>query len=673
MTLFRIKKRAVIRKRAAAMAIAATILGQSITSLAIGPGEALSPSNEAVSQNSGEINVVTSDVPMTMEQTSQDNSSSGSSDGSGQVTAEVMPGNGESAGTTPGSGDAYVETTPGGGDAYVETSSGGDAYVETSSGGDAYVETTPSGSSSSEESSSSSPVVPSLGPGGSGSSGSSSGPMVEGGIIINDSDSSNDSGSNNSSSNDGGSGSTGGSSESSSAGAGASSSAFGQSASSDKELPKIGTDVDSVRPHMTVSDAGNMYNDPVLELVPLATYYAFNGGGGRIDYGYTHYNDGFVYCPSGFQSLKVEQTNVGRWYFRTYTQDRGWGPWAVTNEATPSQGNVQAVMFRVKGYIHTMGEVYYRAVLNDGTVTDWAKGGQACGSIGTGKYIIALTVKLWRNDVEFPYSMEKPMDNAYNEGIYYHDGSISYSMANGGAYTGWAFDADSNQYYFENGQLCTGWKAIDGYNIYFNNNGVALKDLEPVMGLPGSYAIRINKDTRTMYVMTRDGDGNYTIPFKTFMISDGPDTPLGDFKIIEKLRWHFMHKDCYCQFLSRFYGSFLMHSLLYLRADPHSFDAINYNFMDIAKSGGCIRLKAIDAYWIYNNCPMGTPVSVYANMWDKGPIEKDAINQAIPRSQDYDPTDPTLVQQSAADAQAVAQAQQAVAQEEASGYIEPNA
>ncbi len=431
--------------------------------------------------------------------------------------------------------------------------------------------------------------------------------------------------------------------------------------------------VDTIRPLMTISRDGDMQADPVLNLVPLATYYAFTSAGDRIDYAYTSEPDSFLYAESGFKTLKIEHQNVGRWYYRTYTQGSGWGSWATSGETTQDKGNVQAVMLRVKGYSHKFGELYYRAVLNDGTVTDWAKAGQACGSIGSDKYIVGLKIAFWRNGVAFPYATDHPLDNGATEGVYNDGSGVKYATADGSAYTGWGFDADSNQYYFENGVAVTGWKAINGYNIYFDGNGVAQKDLEPVMGLQSSYAIKINKATRTVYVMTKDSSGNYTIPFKTFMCSVGPDTPLGSFKIYEQYRWHFMHTDCYCQFLSRFYQGFLLHSLLYTKADAHTFDAINYNFMDQAISGGCIRLKAGDAAWIYNNCKNGTTVTIYSDTWDKGPIEKDAINQAIPRSQDYDPTDPVVGgQQSSEDAAAVQAAQSEAAQDAAEGAIEPN-
>ncbi len=440
-------------------------------------------------------------------------------------------------------------------------------------------------------------------------------------------------------------------------------------------LPKVSVDVDTLRARFTTGHAGDMTEDPVLQLIPLATYYVYNGNGDRIDYGYTQKNDSFVFAEGGFQRMMLEHQNVGRWYYRTYASSTGWGPWAASKEKTPDRGTVQAVQFRIKGYTHKLGTLYYRAVLNDGTMTDWAKEGQACGVIGGDRYIVGLKLALWKNEVPFENPGSKFLDNEHNEGFTRTEGGAPvYATADGHAYTGWAFDEDSNQLYFENGSPVTGWKAIDGYNCYFSEHGIAVKDLEPVMGAQKKgYAVRINKATRTATILARDSAGKFTIPFKTFMISCGTDTPLGDFKIYEKYRWHFMHQDCYTQFLSRFYQGFLIHSLLYTRADLHTFDAINYNYMDQAISGGCIRMKAGDAAWVYHNCGNGTPVTIYSDPWDKGPLEKDAIDQAIPRSQDYDPTDPVIVgQQSEADKQAVAKAQADAAREKAAGAIEPH-
>ena len=442
--------------------------------------------------------------------------------------------------------------------------------------------------------------------------------------------------------------------------------------SSSKTLPTVDpTDVDTIRnTYMNVPSDGNMEADPVLDMVPLGSYFLYDGAGKRIDWGTTSVNNSFAYSQNGFTSFMLEHANVGRWYYRTYSKSTGWGPWATSKEQTPNQGIVSAMQIRVKGYTHNLGDLYYRAVLNDGTVTDWAKEGQAVGSIGDDRYIVAIKLALWKKGVAFYDSTEKPMANANNEGVFFTSSGAVYSTADGRSYTGWGFDGDSNQYYFNNGVAVTGWNVIDGYNIYFDENGVALKDLSGVMGNPGSYAIKINKATRTMYILAKDASGNFTIPYKTLMVTVGDDTPIGSFSIYEKYRWHFMHTDCYCQFLSRFKGHYLLHSLLYTKPDHNTMDAIYYNYMDDSMSGGCVRLRAVDCAWIYNNCANGTTVTIYNDKWDKGPIEKDAIQQAIPRDQTYDPTDPvvTAAQDAAAKAAAEAAAAEATA---ATGEGEP--
>lgn len=436
--------------------------------------------------------------------------------------------------------------------------------------------------------------------------------------------------------------------------------------SSNGTLPKVGIDVESIRPYITVPAESTPDPDPILNLYPLASYYATIGGN-LVDQSSTHEFNKLVYAPNGFTNLRIEQQNVGRWYYRTYTYQNGWGPWASSNETTPGTTPVQAIMVRVKGYSHTLGTVYTRAVLNDGTLTDWAPEGQAVGVEGGDKYIIGFKMAFVKKGYNIG-STAKPLDNNYGEGVYYDAaGGAHYSIPGDALYTGWGFD-DEKQYYFVNGNAVTGWQDIDGYHIYFDEHGVALRDLEPVMGLPGAYKIRINKASRTMTILAKDSSGNYTIPYKVFMVTDGTDTPLGTYKIYEKYRWHFMHTDCYCQFLSRFYNGFLLHSLLYTTPNNRDMSGSDvYNYMDNAISGGCIRLKAADAAWIYNNAPNGTVVEIYSDPWDKGPIEKEAIPQAIPTTQTWDPTDPSITaEQSAADKAAVAEAKS----EAASGVIE---
>ena len=104
-----------------------------------------------------------------------------------------------------------------------------------------------------------------------------------------------------------------------------------------------------------------------------------------------------------------------------------------------------------------------------------------------------------------------------------------------------------------------------------------------------------------------------------------------------------MHDNVYCQFLSRFKDGYIIHSLIYYdKADSNRLDASTYNYIDDARSDGCLRLRAGDAAWVYYNTKMNTPVTIYNDPTNKGPVEKDAIEQPIPANQTYDPTDPIM-------------------------------
>ena len=95
-------------------------------------------------------------------------------------------------------------------------------------------------------------------------------------------------------------------------------------------------------------------------------------------------------------------------------------------------------------------------------------------------------------------------------------------------------------------------------------------------------------------------------------------------------------------------------------------DAITYNYIDDAASGGCLRLLTGNSYWVYKNCGNGTRVHIYGDLWDKGPIEKDAIDYVIPREQIWDPSDPSSAEATAALQQA-AKAEADVAAQVAAG------
>ncbi|MDO4939787.1 MAG: L,D-transpeptidase family protein [Lachnospiraceae bacterium] len=395
----------------------------------------------------------------------------------------------------------------------------------------------------------------------------------------------------------------------------------------------------------------NMTKDPILGMDHQVAYTFYLNENTALPAISSAGNE-YLFSEEGFPRFYMDHDGVGRYYYRVYTNTDGWSPWCNSKEITPvstDAARVQAIQIRQKGYTATLGDIYYKSVLNDGTVLDWAEAGQTSGTVGTDKYIVAFAITKTKRGSGAPGSTYAPMAGRNYEGPFVDQetGKVGYSTFDRQPYTGWAW-LNNKQYYFHEGNLCTGWIYADGYKYFCGEDGAIATDLEPVMGLVGNYHVKYNKATRTLYVMAYDQDSKtYCIPYKTFMSSCGPDTPLGTFKTYAKYDWKYMHDSedgagaIYCQKLTRFKDGFLMHSLLYYDSpSPFTLDAINYNFIDDAASGGCIRLRAGDANWIYNNIPNNTPVIIYENLHEKGPIEKDCIEQAIPRNQKYDPTDP---------------------------------
>ena len=66
-----------------------------------------------------------------------------------------------------------------------------------------------------------------------------------------------------------------------------------------------------------------------------------------------------------------------------------------------------------------------------------------------------------------------------------------------------------------------------------------------------------------------------------------------------------------------------------------------YNKLGTVASHGCIRLRAGDAKWIYDNCDIGTKVTIYDNKKVPGPFDKPKA-QKLSSSHTWDPTDPAF-------------------------------
>ncbi len=347
----------------------------------------------------------------------------------------------------------------------------------------------------------------------------------------------------------------------------------------------------------------------------------------------------------GFHGLSTFLTNiVGNVLYRTYTASTGWSPWVMNGQQTtnyPDDVNIEAVQMRFSGYVNNQFDIYYTTQLEDGTTTDWAKNGATAGTMGTGHYITGLRMAFFAKNTAFPYTTEKPLIAADVDGMREIDGQLRYFNGDKTPFTGWAWSGNE-RYYFQDTYPVTGWQYIDGFKYYFDESGKMLSDLEPIVGTNGPFFISINKEMNTVTVFGKDGDNGFIIPVKTFLASTGPDTPLGTWKTPEKHRWRDMNHGIFTQYATRIWKGFLIHSLLYSKPNNMTLDPSTYNFLSIAESAGCIRLRTMDTKWIYDNCSIGTTVTIY-NSPVPGPYERPAIEQIIPETQTWDPTDPTIV------------------------------
>ena len=196
-------------------------------------------------------------------------------------------------------------------------------------------------------------------------------------------------------------------------------------------------------------------------------------------------------------------------------------------------------------------------------------------------------------------------------------------------------------YYFEaDGSMVTGWKRIGGYKYYFNGSGAMVQDLDSVIGRQSSYYITVNRAKCQVMVYAKSETGRYDIPVKTFVCSVGlpsTPTPTGTFTTPAKYRWHTLMGPSYGQYCTRIVGGVLFHSVAGSNMTSHNLSAGNYNMLGQPASHGCVRLCVRDAKWIYDNCALGTTVTI-SDTADT-PFDK-PTSIKIPASQNWDPTDP---------------------------------
>lgn len=225
-------------------------------------------------------------------------------------------------------------------------------------------------------------------------------------------------------------------------------------------------------------------------------------------------------------------------------------------------------------------------------------------------------------------------------GKYYNFSSEHYLKS------GWSRNKNNARYYFDKETFAakTGWKYVGKYKYYFKKNGQLVQDVRKKLTKKQkeSYYIKVNRTACCVTVYAKDGKKGYTIPVVSFICSTGGATPVGTFSIRDKLRWHELMGPCWGQWCEHLTSSILFHSVPYNSPyDNRSLDVRGYNKLGTMASHGCIRLTAGDAKWIYDNCKVGTKVTIYNNEKDPGPFDKPKA-QKLKASHTWDPTDPNI-------------------------------
>lgn len=153
------------------------------------------------------------------------------------------------------------------------------------------------------------------------------------------------------------------------------------------------------------------------------------------------------------------------------------------------------------------------------------------------------------------------------------------------------------------------------------------------------YLIKVNRKMCTVTVYEKDSKGKYTVPVKAMLCSTGYETPLGTYKTPAKYRWKILMDNVWGQYSTRITGGILFHSVWYYQKDPSTLSNKQFNKLGTICSHGCIRLNTADAKWIYDNCPVGTTVTIYDSS-NPGPLGKpEGIKVSEKTRTGYDPTD----------------------------------
>ncbi|MBO4446238.1 MAG: L,D-transpeptidase [Clostridia bacterium] len=160
------------------------------------------------------------------------------------------------------------------------------------------------------------------------------------------------------------------------------------------------------------------------------------------------------------------------------------------------------------------------------------------------------------------------------------------------------------------------------------------------------YCVGVNRKMNVVTVYEKDANNEYTVAVKAFPCScgiggDKGETPLGTFVTSDKYEWLKMVDGSYAQYTLRIDGQIWFHSVPYTDKDKGSLESEEYNKLGTAASLGCVRLRAADAKWIYDNIDWRCIVFIYESD-TPSPLGTPAFEKIDLNSPNkgWDPTDP---------------------------------
>lgn len=161
----------------------------------------------------------------------------------------------------------------------------------------------------------------------------------------------------------------------------------------------------------------------------------------------------------------------------------------------------------------------------------------------------------------------------------------------------------------------------------------------------GKYWLKVNTKANVVTVYEKI-NGKWT-PIRAMLCSVGlgtssdNSTPQGTFYTKGKWQWGHLVDNLWGQYCTHIVSDILFHSVYYdFYQDYASQPTKEFNKLGSPASHGCVRLSTMDAKWVYDNCSVGTKVTIYEDS-NPGPLGKpEGIKVSTKRKRYWDPTDP---------------------------------